>query len=237
MASTKAARIAVADEYTGNSGDPWTPVNVKTGKSLTLPGVGFTYHRVAELLLSTDWEAPAAQEIQTGDVEDMHWYGRALVRGQGKTEGWHDRQVLIEPTMRSRFSNRDERARLAQAAVHMVKLAAVMRLNILKPTLLSLWEDADGRVASALQRLEQQIDAGFFPHLWEHPDSLDPWRATLHGWARGILDEDAATLGPTTDRWKRISAAYARFSFLLHHKAHPDSNIFIPLPNREATTP
>lgn len=240
MASTKVARVEVSDDHAGNVGDPWTPIGraVKNlGKSLTLPGMGFTYQRVAELLLSADWEVPPSQTIRPGDTGDLHWYGRALVRGQGKTEGWHDREVLIPATLRSRFATKSERDRLADTAKRMVECAGVMRLNILKPSLLVLWEDAEGRIADGLMRLEQGVDAAFFPHLWDHPDSSDAWRECLAGMAAGILEQDIPTLGPSADRWKRISAAQSRFHFLLRTKNHPVAGIFLPAPVPKVVIP
>ncbi len=237
MAPTKVPRITTPDEYTGDSGDPWTPIQTTSGKSLTLPGIGFTYQKAAELLLPSAWEQPAAQQVQADDQTDLRWYGRALVRGQGKTEGWHEREIPIDPKIHQRFLKRDEREKLAKTAKSMVELTGVMRLNILKPALLALWEDADGPIAAALLRLEHQVDVAFFPHLWDHPDQLDPWRAALAGWAKTILDVDAATIAPMADRWKRISAADSRFNFCLHHKQHPAYNVFLPLPISEVSVP
>jgi len=238
MVATKVPRVAVSDEHTGNVGDPWTPIGKSSrnlGKSLTLPSAGFTYQRVVELLLATDWEAPPTQAIRTDDTGDLRWIGRALVRGQGKTEGWHEREVPIDPKMRSRFARPEDRDHLAATAKTMIELAGVMRLYILKPALRTLWEDAEGRIDSALQRLEQQVDAAFFPHLWEHPDSDDAWRTRLRDQGRAILDEDLAALGPNADRWKRISGATSRFDFLLGRKSHPKTGIFLPPPSPKAT--
>jgi len=239
MVATKVARVAVCDDHTGNVGDPWTPIGKASrnlGKSLTLPSAGFTYQRVVELLMATEWEAPPAQTIRADDAGDLRWYGRALVRGQGKTEGWHEREVPIDPKMRSRFIRPEERDRLAATAKTMIELAGVMRLGILKPALRTLWEDAAGRIDGALQRLEQQVDAAFFPHLWEHPDSDEAWRSRLRDLALAILEEDLAALGPNADRWKRICGATSRFDFLLGRKSHPKTGIFLPPPSPKATT-
>ena len=240
MVSTKVARVKVPDDHTGNVGDPWTPIGraaKNLGKALTLPGAGFTYHRVADLLLSGNWVPPPSQIIGPNDTDDLRWYGRTLVRGQGKTEGWHEREIPIPATLRSRFATKSERDRLADTAKHMIANAGVMRLNILKSSLLSLWEDAEGRINDGLMRLEQGVDIAFFPHLWDHPDSLDAWRERLADLARIILDQDISTLGPSVDRWRRISAAQSRFHFLLRIKNHPDTGIFLPPSIPKAMTP
>lgn len=233
MTSTQVARVCAPKELTGNVGDPWTPIGKASrnlGKSLTLPSTGFTYQRVAELLLSNDWVAPPTQRIHPDDTGDLHWYGRTLVRGQGKTEGWHEREVPIPSTLGKRFAVTAERERLAKIAIDMVELAKVMRLDVLKPALRSLWEDSEGRITDALIRLEQRIDEAFFPHLWEHPDHTDAWRSVLADTARTILDADIAIIPPNADRWRRISAAQARFGFLLRSKDHPKVGHFLLTP-------
>lgn len=45
------ARVSGAEPFAGDVGDPWTPV-ADDGKSLTLGGDGFTYKKLADLLLS-----------------------------------------------------------------------------------------------------------------------------------------------------------------------------------------
>ena len=57
-AGSKGPRIEARD-LNGRTGDPWTPVNQKDGKSLTLSADGFTYRRITECLTSPDWERPA----------------------------------------------------------------------------------------------------------------------------------------------------------------------------------
>jgi CRISPR system Cascade subunit CasA len=230
MAPTQAARVATSDAFTGNAGDPWTPINAKTNKSLTLPKDGFTYKRVADLLLNGDWAAPAAQIPQPGDGPDLRWYGRALVRGQGKTEGWHEREVPIDRRIGKRFAQRDEREALGKRAQEMITNAGVMRLGILKPALVTLWHEAEGRVEPALRRLEQRIDHEFFPVLWNTDADLTAWRTALKTWAQEILDAEISTVAETASRWRRISEATSQFDYGLHRKTHKDIKaMFLPL--------
>ena len=91
-ATSKAARIE-AKAQKGRTGDPWTPVTKE--KSLTLAAGGFTYKRTVDYLWK-DWEVPplfkptAAEE---SSPQDMLLVARGMVRGQGKTEGYHERIV------------------------------------------------------------------------------------------------------------------------------------------------
>jgi CRISPR system Cascade subunit CasA len=229
LTPNQVARVEMPETYKGNSGDPWTPIDRKANKSLTLSGSGFTYRRVADLLLSPDWEPAATQEILPGDDADLWWYGRALVRGQGKTEGWHERDIPIDRRLRNRFANRSEREELGKRAQEMITAAGVMRLGILKPALLTLWGEAAGRVDPGLRQLEERIDGGFFPALWEADADPARWREQLTGWAREILATHSAAQVENASRWRRISLAHDRFDFGLHRKTHKElKNTFLP---------
>ena len=81
----------------GRTGDPWTPINRKEGKSLTLSAVGFTYKRTVDYLLSSDWQ-PGPLLLKPTDYErrtpkTMLLVARGMVRGKGKTEGYHERII------------------------------------------------------------------------------------------------------------------------------------------------
>ena len=94
--SSKAARIEGKD-LKGRTGDPWVPVNPKRdGLPLTLAAGGFTYKRVTEYL--TEWKLPpllrpTQSEQQSSDT--MQLVARAMVRGQGKTEGYYERIIPL----------------------------------------------------------------------------------------------------------------------------------------------
>ena len=96
-ATSKAARIN-SKSLRGITGDPWTPINRKDTKSLTLSGAGFTYRRTAEYL-STEWNQPVL--LKTTALEDseprpMMLVARGMVRGRGKTEGYHERIIPLK---------------------------------------------------------------------------------------------------------------------------------------------
>ena len=97
-ASSKAARIEGKD-LKGRTGDPWVPVNRKRDNlPLTLAAGGFTYKRVTEYL-SDEWGTPpllrpTESELRSSDTQLL---ARAMVRGQGKTEGYHERIIPLRP--------------------------------------------------------------------------------------------------------------------------------------------
>ena len=96
-ASSKAARIE-AKASNGLTGDPWTLVDKrdkKGHKSLTLPGGGFTYKRITDYLNSADWDLPTLFAPTSAEVHSL--VARSMVRGQGKTEGYHERIIPLRP--------------------------------------------------------------------------------------------------------------------------------------------
>ena len=97
-ATSKAARID-AKALKGITGDPWTPINAKDGKSLTLAAGGFTYRRTADYLASSDWRLPPLfwpTDAERSPPKPMMLVARGMVRGQGKTEGYHERIIPLK---------------------------------------------------------------------------------------------------------------------------------------------
>ena len=97
-ATSKSARID-SKALNGRTGDPWTPINGKEGKSLTLAGGGFTYKRTADYLTPGDWQPPLLSKptaAESASPKDMQLVARGVVRGQGKTEGYHERIIPLK---------------------------------------------------------------------------------------------------------------------------------------------
>ena len=96
-ATSKGTRINARD-FNGNVGDPWTPIDGRGPKSLTLNVGGFHYRRFAQYLFSGDWVLPdllRPTEAERKSSESMLLLARATVRGQGKTEGYYERVLPI----------------------------------------------------------------------------------------------------------------------------------------------
>lgn len=92
--NSKKARLD-AKALQGNVGDPWAPVEKDDGKSFTLGASGFTYRQVYSLLYSGDWKVPVLAKHGPAETGDMVLVAQAFVRGQGKTEGWHERRIAV----------------------------------------------------------------------------------------------------------------------------------------------
>jgi CRISPR system Cascade subunit CasA len=221
--STKVPRLE-AKEAKGNTGDLWTPVDVERGAALTLPAAGFPYARVSQLLFEDDWIRPASLELRDEDGDRPVVVARALVRGQGKTEGLHERVVTLPPRARGLLRTRDGRGRLGALSKERIEAVRNLRLRVLKPALCAFLQGGlddlkldDDRADDWLDRLERDVDAEFFPRLFadietdadERSKSFETWLDTL---GRDLLERAMASLPtPSARRERDVAAAEARF--------------------------
>ena len=172
--SSKTARIEGKD-LRGRTGDPWVPINQKRdGLPLTLAAGGFTYKRVTDYL--TDWKLPpllrpTQSEQQSSDT--MQLVARAMVRGQGKTEGYHERIIpLRHKTVRlfGRSGGTQELGDIARERIEQIGI--VQRILSHAIQVFAARGDAD-RVSPEhralarpwLNKLDEVVDRTFFDNL------------------------------------------------------------------------
>jgi len=181
--SSKAARVE-AKSLNGMTGDPWMPINRKESKALTLAGGGFTYRRVTEYLTSANWEQPALLQPVRSERETsgpVLLLARALVRGQGKTEGYYERIIPISHKAKRALMQREsmnELGRIAQSRIE--NIGTVQR--ILSHAIQVFAARGDSRNLSPehrnlarpwLNRLDEFVDARFFDDLQVEFESDD----------------------------------------------------------------
>lgn len=250
--SSKVSRITPIPG--GLTGDPWSPVVTEKdggGKALTVDAGGFHYRRMVDLLFvenvrRADLQIPAV----TDAAEGLEIVARALVRGQGKTEGFHERHVPISRRMRQ---GRREGASdpVAQAATDRVRIAGEMQGKALKPALLALFQngpaeidfrdkDANRKADVFLRRFDAAVDATFFDDLRrevEQPD-IDAERQERIAWirqlrthaARLLREAESAAPHASRRRWR----AGVRAADLLHGAAR---RLFPELTETQADEP
>ena len=215
-ATAQANRIE-AKARNGIVGDPWTPVNRKENKSLTLAKDGFTYKRVAEYLRT--WEHPALLK-QTREErrspEDMGLVARAMVRGQGKSEGYYERVITLRPRTVSRL-NVQELGTLAKERIDDVgKVQDILKDAIAtfiargKNIHTDLTSNERSRVRTNAStwsdRLDEVVDATFFDRLQDEFNAPRGERTgirkrwLLNGVDRdGVIDQARSLLEDATD--------------------------------------
>ena len=235
--SSKAARIN-AKSVNGVTQDPWTPVDLrdkKGNKALSLPGGGFTYRRVVDYLDTTKFTLPALAEptpAERRSPETMQLVARAMVRGQGKTEGYHERIIPVRSKARSAMLRRggtdDDFGDVAQSRIEDIgKVQSILKDAV--ATFIARGENLQKMTPNERRRirdeasvwsdkLDEIVDVGFFEDLQDEIEipSADRakrdqlrkyWRCNgVNGvidHARAILKTAAASLPcPDTRRYK-----------------------------------
>jgi CRISPR system Cascade subunit CasA len=192
--NTKAGRISVPDDLNGRTEDPWTPIEKKGVKALTLGESGFTYELIQQLLLGEEYAKPIALEFQKDEKNGAFLICQALVRGQGKTDGLHKRIIPIPPNVTaSLFGNTTLKLTLAKRAKNRISLTYDAQRKILRPALSALLSSGTdqkvdySKVAPWINRFDQEIDRQFFDSLWASVD-LDPEEAKQQ-WEEILLEE------------------------------------------------
>jgi len=220
---SKVPRIE-AKALKGATGDPWTPLVLdKDGfKAFTLDAGGFSYKRLVQLLFppASARRAPLQVVEADDDVEGLSVVARALVRGQGKTEGFHERRIPISNAIRRRMlgplSATDP---LALCAHERVADVGALSRKILFPAALMAFtgapltsrgerarddDTAKARAGHAVEGFEALVDARFFEDLDREAAVLDDFdKASL---ARGHWLLDLRDLGRDVLR-KTLAAA------------------------------
>ena len=212
-ATSKATRVA-AKEFKGRTGDPWTPTDSgREGVPLTLSNGGFTYKRVKDYLLSSDWRRPALMRPTAAEQrspDPMRLVARATVRGQGKTEGYYERSFIVRHRLKAAmFGGGQPMKDLGEIAKQRIDEVATVQ-RILSHAIQAFLAGGEADKASPedrnrarpwLNRLDQIVDAGFFEDLQDEfdRDEQAEREAVRKQWLMGIVDRARAMLHDAAD--------------------------------------
>lgn len=234
---TKAARID-AKALKGMTGDAWTPVDLAEGKALTLGARGFDYQLMSELLFGGKYAGGVAQAFAGISHQDrIHLVARGIVRGQGKTEGLHERIVPLSPRVQSLLSS-GNRVELARISSERIRAISEMR-SLLWAALIVLFNNGThpgkdapevlkSRASDFSKPFEFAEDGRFFSDLAAEIEASDP-SATRVDWLHGLAERAEAILreafaaGPRSSmqRYRAQSAALSRFHGVLRSDKSP----------------
>jgi CRISPR system Cascade subunit CasA len=227
VTGSKVARVA-AKERNGITGDPWAPIDVAEGKALTVSAAGFNYKLTSELLTGSRYMHGVAWRLEGWPAnEQLQLVAQATVRGQGKTEGYHERRVPISPRLRLRLAG-PQRVTVATMAKQRIESIEALR-KLLWSALVVLFsngkngdssDNISDKAARFARPFEQGEDARFFDDLAleaeadegdQHAVRLQ-WLVGLAQRAERVLIE-AFDVGPRSgmQRYKARSAALSRF--------------------------
>ncbi len=232
---TKAPRIN-AKALKGRTGDGWTPLiaDGEDRKALTIDRGSFGYKRVTALLfprISDPGAATRAPLQLVGDRDDLTGLSiiaRGIVRGQGKTEGYHERRIPISKSLR-RFLVERSSDSAAEAAAARTQDAVTMARKVLYPAALTVFtaapmagerkrddDSAKKRAGRVLDAFDESVDRTFFEDLAEELTVLDDqdamravrsrWITRLMGHARNSLQECARAAPSAAMRGYRTRA-------------------------------
>ncbi|WP_179862365.1 type I-E CRISPR-associated protein Cse1/CasA [Longibacter salinarum] len=223
-ANTKGQRLNVPSSLSGQTEDPWTPVDKGEDKALTLGGGGFTYRKLTDIL-SGNYERPVTLERQSNDAGAMFVTARSLVRGQGKTEGLHHRDIFVPGEASGFFSQgSDLWQKLAEISEQRVEMVQEVESRVLRPAVAALLtggrrdEQPDWDVVQPwIDAFDTRVNEVFFEKLWAAVN-LDK-RQAQNAWEHFLKTEacsqfEAATENvpiPDLRKWRALSAARSIF--------------------------
>lgn len=237
-AGSKVARIE-AKTLNGQTGDPWTPINIGEAKALTLGGKGFDYKLAAELIYGAGtYRQPIALALREDDgAEGISIIAQGVTRGQGKTEGYHERRVPISPKVRMRLINH-QTDQLASVAEKRVKAIGSMR-SLLWSALATLFDNGDAgggknsdgakeKANRFVRPFELEEDRRFFTELNAEIEASDPEQAYLD-WLLSMTERAESVLSQAFDagprngeqRYRARAAALSRFWGTLRGQKSP----------------
>lgn len=225
-------------ERRGDTGDVWTPVSddKKGPTALTVSGSGFSYQQMTRILFEGDYVRKPALELRDEDGDEPIVVAQVLVRGQGKTDGFHQRFIQV-PGDVPLLAKQAELAELAKARV---ERAADARRKVLHPALCVLLQGApdnlnlrDDKSRPWLDRLDKNIDTIFFERLWrdanlDREEADKRWDVELKKLAVAQL-EDALTSAPLGSATRDRAIARAEITFRGLVRKHLSNAIDIPI--------
>jgi CRISPR system Cascade subunit CasA len=159
--TTSKSRRCLPDIENGDVGDPWIPIEGEKG-ALTVSRRGFEYPLLSRVVFGSDFEPAAAQVLRDADGDPVLLLASAMARGQGKTEGLHERVLVLSGLVRRQLGQPDQRLALGKRASSNVQQAVRMRTKVLFPALkcLALGE------TTVPDELQARVDEIFFERLF-----------------------------------------------------------------------
>ena len=206
-ATSRAARMNASDLH-GITGDPWTPINTGDNKSLTLSAAGFRYRRTAEYL-STDWKKPILFEPLDSENGSMILVARGMVRGQGKTEGYHERTIELRPKTVGAFGRAgglDELGDISRDRIEEIRLLhRILRHAISVFAAGGATEEVSDehreRANNWVDKHDDIVDRDFFNDLQDEfdVDGAEDRNRIRNDWRRKLINEAQTVLNQAED--------------------------------------
>lgn len=208
FSSGSAVNLIAADELKGNLGDPWIPITQRTNGALTVPESGLTPELLRNLIFGDGYSPAAMQRIDQSTASGC-FSASVLVRGQGKTDGFHSAALRIPQAPRlALFGGGHARDRLATLSKKGIDATATVQYKALRPALFSLFEGGPESIVLDKTEVAHWVDQvatpfvtawnpRYFDWLWttvnisDDTEALRPWFNELRRLAQETLDRAA----------------------------------------------
>ncbi|MTH62544.1 CRISPR-associated protein Cse1 [Paracoccus litorisediminis] len=177
--TSKAARISGKDAK-GNTGDPWAPLNIAEGKSLTLGDQNWTHELLVRLLFSDkpEWVAPPLAQHHAAEAnEPMLLVAEAFARGNSKTDGFKSRIVPVPMAMVRKMFGAQPRPVASGLLADIASIDLALRNGLATVAARGSSGKLDKqnyqRSRPACEALRRKADELFFPELWKRMEVTD----------------------------------------------------------------
>jgi len=236
-----------AKELKGVVGDAWLPVDLAADgrnregavQALTVPPRGLTPDILRRLVFADGLRTTPLQQPGEGWKGPLWLTASVLVRGEGRTDGFHECHIPIPPPVQPRlFGPPEKREPLAQLGKTAVEYAGIVENRVLKPAIFTYLEAAPASLEldRAATNAWWQRFAGrfgglwaesYFPWLWSVPDPFEEervlaqWVTILRDHALTVLDEARMALPRRAGRQYRAWVAADRTFWGSLYRAFP----------------
>lgn len=220
-----AYRIVPEHGSNGITGDPWAPIDVEEKKVLNPSGNAFSYDKMHRILFSGRYAQPPSMKPINDEKDTVYVVARTLVRGQGVTEGLHERVIQISGYNEEYWGEGPAAAQIAAESERRLGRVEDVRSKVLAPSIRVYIKDRDQDLSDDEQdalwdqvsRFDEAVDPSFFERLWETPNLTDEeryafWDDVLFDAARTVFEESSTLCPKTSARyWDRKSHATSIF--------------------------
>ena len=164
-ATSKGTRIDLAATR-GAVNDPWTLTAPQENgrKAVTVSTAGFDYRQLSNYLDPEVHTLPQLAMVHPTDTGPMTLVARALVRGQGKTEGYHEAVIPFAEKVTELFASPDGQKHLAQAVRIRVDEAGLIA-RALAHAVLTLMRNGDAQKKGKPSKHEGEIQRKYRAHF------------------------------------------------------------------------
>lgn len=241
-------RVA-AQALKGNLGDPWTPINLSKSdpSSLTVGGNGFNYRLTQRILFEQELKKPLSLKALPGENRlDSELHMAVLVRGQGKTQGLHERILPLPESVAPylQFDEDEQRSTLADLSQNMVALAGEARKVLWQAVQIYLQGPEHPNfqkpvAAPTIASYDRMIDEEFFNCLFEAPkigsdEVIQRWQLLLRDEAFRLARDVWHKTTPPSIRREKARAASEAVLFAGLRKRLPEA--FLEHDSKEHST-